>query len=48
MSEDNVVAFGSPTGAECKAPEFLDTESHKIHAASAIRVWAARTCAGVA
>ncbi|GEM_PF-6134179 len=32
----------------CKAPEFLDTELHKIHAASAMAVWAARTWAGVA
>ena len=33
---------------ECKAPEFLDTELHKIQAASAIGAWAARTWAGVA
>ena len=33
---------------QCKAPEFLDTELHKIHAASATGVWAARTWVGVA
>jgi hypothetical protein len=32
----------------CKAPEFLDSKLHKIHAASAISAWAARTWAGVA
>ena len=32
----------------CKAPEFLDTELHKIQAASATGAWAARTWAGVA
>jgi len=32
----------------CKAPECLDTVLHKIYAASATDVWAARTWAGVA
>ncbi|GIX22476.1 MAG: membrane protein [Gammaproteobacteria bacterium] len=32
----------------CKAPEFLDTVFHKIHAASATDVYADRTWAGVA